>query len=220
MKNLIITKKFWNKNNFKNRGILVKKKINIKEIKKLNPTKIFFLHWSKIIPPYLYKNYECIQFHSTDLPYGKGGSPIQNLILRGFEITYLTAFKVNGKIDSGPIYFKKKMKLNGSASEIYERLEKKSLNMINIIIKKNLVPKKQKGKATYFMRRKKHQSEIKKENLKNLSGLYNFIRMLDADGYPNANLNIRNFKFEFYNAKKKKNYIISQVRMTHGNNNK
>ena len=43
----------------------------------------------------------------TDLPYGRGGSPLQNLILKGKKTTKITAFKMIDKIDAGPIYLKK-----------------------------------------------------------------------------------------------------------------
>ena len=42
--------------------------------------KIFIPHWSFIIPKEIYQNFECILFHMTDLPFGRGGSPLQNLI--------------------------------------------------------------------------------------------------------------------------------------------
>ena len=46
------------------------------------PKYIFFPHWSKKVDTKIVNNYECVCFHETDLPYGRGGSPIQNLILR------------------------------------------------------------------------------------------------------------------------------------------
>src|SRR5882672_1131472 len=49
----------------------------------LKPRYIFFLHWSWKVPEELVGNYECVCFHMTDVPYGRGGSPLQNLILRG-----------------------------------------------------------------------------------------------------------------------------------------
>jgi len=36
-----------------------------------------------IILKEIFENYEIILFHMTDLPYGRGGSPLQNLIVRG-----------------------------------------------------------------------------------------------------------------------------------------
>ena len=47
MKFIIITKKKWDLNNFKKlkKNIFVLNKINLKEIKKINPKIIFFIHW-------------------------------------------------------------------------------------------------------------------------------------------------------------------------------
>jgi len=59
----------------------------------ISPRYIFFAHWRWIVPKATVENYECICFHMTDLPYGRGGSPLQNLIVRGYQDTVLTAFK-------------------------------------------------------------------------------------------------------------------------------
>ena len=46
------------------------------------------------MPSEIIRNYECICFHETDLPFGRGGSPIQNLIVRGFKTTKISAIKM------------------------------------------------------------------------------------------------------------------------------
>ncbi len=53
------------------------------------------------------KNYNCICFHTAPLPYGRGGSPIQNLIKRNYKKTPICALKMSNKIDAGPIFLKK-----------------------------------------------------------------------------------------------------------------
>lgn len=55
----------------------------------LAPRYLFFVHWSWKVPPEIVNNYECICFHMTDVPYGRGGSPLQNLIVRGHRQTKL-----------------------------------------------------------------------------------------------------------------------------------
>ena len=50
------------------------------------PRYIFFLHWNWIVPETIFTKFECVCFHMTDLPYGRGGSPLQNLILEGKKI--------------------------------------------------------------------------------------------------------------------------------------
>ena len=110
MKYIIISKKKWNKENYKNLNKSFKffTELKINRIKKISPRIIFFIHWSKKIPSKIFKNYLCIQFHSSNLPKFKGGSPIQNQILRNIKKTKITAFKVTDKIDSGDICLKKK----------------------------------------------------------------------------------------------------------------
>ncbi len=34
------------------------------------------------MPREIFENWACVVFHMTDLPYGRGGSPLQNLIVR------------------------------------------------------------------------------------------------------------------------------------------
>lgn len=59
-----------------------KRQLTLKNLKKFNHSYIFFPHWSWIIPPEIYNNFNCIVFHMTDLPFGCGGSPLQNLLVR------------------------------------------------------------------------------------------------------------------------------------------
>ena len=169
--------------------------LNNEELKKINPKFIFIPHWSSKIPKSIYLNFKCIIFHMTDLPYGRGGSPLQNLILRGHNITKISAIKVSKGIDEGPIYLKKDLDLSGTAKEIFIRSSDIIFSMITEIISKILIPKKQVGKVTHFKRRKPDQSDISKLN--DLSELHNFIRMLDCEGYPKAFIEIQNFRLEF-----------------------
>ena len=169
-------------------------------LEKIKPKYIFFPHWSWIIPEEIWKNYECVVFHMTDLPYGRGGTPLQNLILRGHKKTKISAIKVNGGIDTGDIYMKTPLSLSGSAEEIYRRASKAIFSkMIPAIIKNNPTPRKQSGKAVIFKRRKPEQSRIP-DNL-DVKEAYDFIRMLDAPGYPRAYLETRKLKIELSKAK-------------------
>ena len=104
--NIIVTIKPWNidffnKNIIKLKGnwILITKpsELTLNKLKKISIDNIYFIHWSKIIPKQIYKRYNCISFHMTDLPYGRGGSPLQNLIIRKQKNTKISAFKVNNK---------------------------------------------------------------------------------------------------------------------------
>ena len=74
-----------------------------------NPDLVFFPHWHWIVPSEIHRTYQCILFHAAPLPYGRGGSPIQNLILNGFKEAPVCALKMTEGLDSGPIYTKKKV---------------------------------------------------------------------------------------------------------------
>lgn len=220
MNYIVATVKSWNISNFekleksdkKNRWFLITKKedLAIEKIKKINPRYIFFPHWSWIIPGEIWKKYECVVFHMTDLPYGRGGSPLQNLILRGHKKTKISALRVNEKIDGGDIYLKMNLDLSGSAQDIYERASKIIFEkMVPEIVKNNSAPQKQIGKAIIFKRRKPEQSKIAKGLA--AEKLYDFIRMLDAEGYPKAFLEADKLRLEFSQAKLKNKRLFAKV---------
>jgi len=217
---IVVTIKSWNVQNYKklkkedkkNYWHLIKNKDNFKyeSIKKINPKYIFFPHWSWKIPKEVYENFECIAFHMTDLPFGRGGSPLQNLIIHGYKKTKITAFQVIDKLDAGPIYIKKDLSLKGSAQEIFKRASEIIFKeMIPHILKESPKPFPQKGKIVSFSRRKPKDSDI--SNLNNLNEIFDYIRMLDAEDYPKAFLEKNSLRIEFQNAKKKNNKIIANV---------
>lgn len=170
--------------------------VKLLEVK--TPRYIFFPHWSWIVPDEILKKYECVCFHMTDLPYGRGGSPLQNLIIQGYKKTMLTALRMEKSVDAGPIYYKKPLSLHGSAHDIYKRAGKLCWDMINNFIRENPNPEAQKGTITNFKRRTPEQSQIP-EGL-SLEDIYNYIRMLDAPGYPKAFLEIKDYRLEFENS--------------------
>ena len=188
-----------------------KKKLNLKNISKINPTKIFFPHWSYRVPDKILKKFECICFHTAPLPYGRGGSPIQNLIIRKFKKAPVCAIKMTNKIDSGPIYLKKNISLNGSLNEIFERISNAILFMITKIIKNKIIPKHQSGKPLYFKRINEKESII--NQFEKLDSIYDKIRMLDSDEYPNAYYKFGNTIIKLQGAKTKKNYILCNAKI-------
>lgn len=218
-KYIIVTIKEWNINQY-NSSVYKKrknwylvtdiKKLTTTYLKSIKPKYIFFPHWSKKVNSKIINNYECVGFHETDVPYGRGGSPIQNLIIRNYKKTIISALKMTDELDAGPIYLKKPLKLNGNAQEIYERTSKKVFKMISIIVKKNIMPVAQKGKVVKFKRRKPKQSVLSKKT-KTLGELYNHIRMLDAKTYPTAFIKHGNLRIEFKKAKINKKSINASV---------
>lgn len=180
--------------------------------KKLAPRYIFFLHWSWKVPQQLVRQFECVCFHMTDVPFGRGGSPLQNLIVRGHRQTKLTALGMTEEFDAGPVYGKEGLSLEGGAEEIYLRAGRLSARMIEGIVREEMTPVAQKGKAVKFKRRTPSESEVR--NLVSLEELYDFIRMLDAEGYPRAFLQHCGMRFEFSRPALYDGRVVADVKIT------
>ena len=186
--------------------------LTFKKVQELNPKYIFLPHWSWIIKKEVYNNFECVVFHMTDLPYGRGGSPFQNLIMHEVYNTKISALKVNDGIDTGDIYLKEDCSISiGSAQENFIKISSIIFDkMIPSFLRNQLIPQKQSGKITQFKRRTKDESNILTLDKKSIDKLYDFIRMLDAEGYPKAYMELDNIKIEFSEVHKKNKKLVGR----------
>ncbi len=176
------------------------------------PDIIFFPHWSWLIPPEIYETKPCVVFHTSDLPVGRGGSPIQNQIAAGVLESHICALKAAGELDAGDIYLKLPISLLGTADEIAARISAKIFGeMIPRIVFERLAPKPQQGAPVVFKRRVPAQSEVSKDMT--LEQLFHHIQMLDGEGYPPAFADVSGFKLEFTRASLKPGYIHADVRI-------
>ena len=199
----------------KHKGMILvddRKKLTFKKMKKINPKFIFFPDWSWIVPENIINNFKCVCIHESNLPKFRGGSPIQNQIIRNITETKSSAFLMNGKIDQGDILMKKKLSLEGTLDDIFERMIENDYHIITKIIAGKYNKVKQKGKPTLFKRRKPEESELKKMN-HSKKYIYNFIRML-SDPYPNAFIKIGNKKIIFKSAELKNNKLTFEGEIT------
>jgi len=187
--------------------------LTLEFIKTIKPKYVFFPHWSDFVPDKIIQVAECIGFHEADLPFGRGGSPMQNLIARGFDKTVISAFRMSEKLDAGPIYLKVPFSLVGLAEEIYIRYADATADMIQKIAMENPKPSPQEGESTFFKRRTPEQSEISSDK-KDLKEIFDHIRMLDAESYPKAFLEHGGFRFEFSRPALKTDSLITDVKIT------
>lgn len=170
---------------------------------------IFFLHWNWHVPVEIWSHYECVCFHITDVPYGRGGSPLQNLIAAGHDSTKLSVLRMVDEMDAGPVYAKREMLLDGRAEEIYIRAGRLSFEIIRWMISNEPVAVPQQGEVVNFKRRKPGQSVLPQEG--DLRLLYDHIRMLDAPTYPLAFVEHGNFRLEFSSAQLLEDEVIARV---------
>lgn len=183
--------------------------LNLDRLDSIKPRYVFFPHWSHIIPSEIHGKFDCVIFHMTDLPYGRGGSPLQNLILRGHSDTVISALQCVAELDAGPILLKAPLSLTGTAQEIFERADNVIEGMIRSICETEPIPVPQVGPVTLFRRRLPSESEIPPDL--DVKEVFDFIRMLDADGYPHAFMEFGGRRLEFRDARLEAGVLTSKV---------
>lgn len=187
-----------------------KEALTVENLERFSPEYVFFPHWSYIIPAPIYEKYTCVVFHMTDLPFGRGGSPLQNLIVRGFEQTKVSAIRVDAGLDTGPVYMKEDLELSGTAEEILKRTSALIFTrMIPGILEKNPVPKPQEGEVVTFKRRKEEDGRLCKDMEEKT--MYDYIRMLDAEGYPHAYAEFGPYKIRFSQAEYREGKLTAKA---------
>ncbi len=159
---------------------------------------IFFFHWSWLVPEEVLSACECVCFHMTDVPYGRGGSPLQNLIVAGHKSTKLSALRMVNEMDAGPVYCKKELSLSGRAEDIYAEAGRLSFETIRWMVENEPIPSPQTGEVATFKRRKPHESALPTQG--SISAIYDHIRMLDAPTYPLAFVEHGEYQIEFTDA--------------------
>ncbi|MBY0449755.1 MAG: methionyl-tRNA formyltransferase [Cyanobacteria bacterium] len=179
---------------------------------------LFFPHWSFKIPAAIYNKYRCVIFHMTDLPYGRGGSPLQNLIMRGHKETQISALRCVEELDAGPIYLKRPLSLEGRAQHIFERAAEIIEEMIVDIVTQSLIPVPQAEldetalNSSVFKRRRPEESDL--SNVDTLEKMYDTIRMMDAEGYPLGYLETASARFSFHHVEKEGDELVARVKIT------
>ena len=162
---------------------------DFKKIKK-DTELLIILSFYKIIPEkYLKISRHNLVVHESDLPKGKGHSPLYWQILQGKTKIIFTLFEASKKMDSGKYYFKKKFLFKNTLlyDEIKNLQLKYSLELVSKFIKKYRKNKiissyYQSGKPSYYKMRNKSSSNI---NLnKSIKQQINLLRICNNKEFP------------------------------------
>lgn len=175
-----------------------KSQLSIEKLEKTAPEKVFFVHWNWIVPANIVETHNCVLFHTAPLPVGRGGSPIQNLILNGFREAPVCALKMVNELDAGPIYAREMISLDGPLHAIFARVQTAVEQLMHKIIEESLTPTPQQGDPIIFQRRKPEESVITSED--HIDQLYDKIRMVDGGTYPRAHIDRGDFRVAFTDA--------------------
>lgn len=158
------------------------------DITDFRPDLALFYGWSWQVDAELTDNLTCLMLHPSPLPLYRGGSPIQNQIIRGETESAVSIFIMNEELDAGNIVAQAPLSLEGHLDEIFARITRIGAELTKGLIENGYEARAQNhDQATVFSRRKPADSEITLEELqeKDAEYLYNKIRMLE-DPYPNA----------------------------------
>ena len=124
--------------------------------------------------------------HESDLPKGRGWSPLTWQILEEKNEIPITLFEANTRIDAGKYYFKDKINLSGN--ELIDEIRLKQANatfkLIYKFLKSNPYPEGilQNGESTYYKKRNPSDSQL--DLNKSLIENFNILRVSDNDRYP------------------------------------
>lgn len=187
--------------------------LTVARLEALAPRYLFFVHWSWKVPDEIVERHECVNFHMTDLPYGRGGSPLQNLIARGHDTTLLTAIRMTSELDAGPVYAKRPLSLEGTAEAVYLRGARVAQEMILEIVEREPAPEPQVGEPVLFARRRPEESRLPSDAC-DIDAVHDFIRMLDAEGYPHAFVQHGNLRLELRRSSRYDGRIVAEVMIT------
>ena len=161
------------------------------------------ISYYKIIPnKFLSNSKHNLVIHESDLPNGRGMSPLYWQILKGRKKITFTLFECTKNMDEGKYYIKKNFYFEPTL--IYEEIKEKQLkyafDLIELFLKKyakkkNIKSYYQKGKPTYFP---KIQASFSELNInKTIKSQMNKLRTRDNVNFP---------AYFFY---KKKNILLN-----------
>ena len=126
--------------------------------------------------------------HASDLPKGKGMSPMSWQILEGASRIPLTMFEANEGVDSGQIYKKVFFDLDGNElindlrSKLASNIQAMVLDFVNNTEFFVNNAKEQEGEETFYTRRHPSDSEVKITS--SISDIFPLLRIADNEKYP------------------------------------
>jgi methionyl-tRNA formyltransferase len=188
-----------------NLGYRIIKISNLEELyairESINPkVPIFFPHFSNLLPDTLLSRFLCIGFHTGDLPRDRGGSPIQNKIIRGEYKTKVSALRLVPEMDAGPVFTYRQVDLSfGNIDDMLRRISLLIADMVKEILIESPEAKEQGSEFSTFKRLSKSENKLDFE-LEDLQTLYDKIRMVDGLDYERAYFQIGEKKFSASNA--------------------
>ena len=165
----------------------------------------FYLSCSQIVPSSILGNFaHNLVVHESDLPQGKGWSPLTWQILEGGNRIPVTLFEAVERVDSGDIYLQEWLEFEGH--ELLDEL-RQAQAVATLRLCQRFVDgypevlkgtRSQTGVESFYPRRRPRDSQL--DVHRSLAEQFNLLRVVDNERYPAF--------FEYQNGK----YLIKIIR--------
>ena len=124
--------------------------------------------------------------HASDLPRGRGWSPLSWQILEGRDQITVTLFEAADAVDAGPIYRQKQLQFAGHEliDELRQLLEAACEELVLEFARAypDVTPRVQEGEPTFYARRRPADSRLDPD--RSLREQFAQLRIADNDRYP------------------------------------
>jgi methionyl-tRNA formyltransferase len=147
----------------------------------------FYLNCLNIARPnVLNRNRRNLVVHASDLPRGRGFSPLTWMTLEGLNKIPVCLLEAAEDVDAGPIFFKDWIKFEGHEliEEVRTAIGEKTLELAMRYLDEPRPPEgsPQTGEASFYPRRKPGDSEIDPE--RSIAEQFEMFRVADNQNYP------------------------------------
>lgn len=176
-----------------------------------SPSWVFFFHWSKMVSASIYEKYRCVGFHTSNLPEGRGGSPMQNQIISGVMMSRLNAIQLTDVVDAGDVYAFEPVTLQGTATDIWFMLADAAGSLMRNVVCNNPKPTPQRCLLPASQRIKDNSLDM---GTLDVYDVFRQIQMVDGEGYPSAYIDVGKYRISFDRAQLKGDSVLCDAVMT------
>lgn len=149
---------------------------------------LFLISCTEIISKDIRNNFsKTLVIHESDLPQGRGWSPLVWQILEGSNVIPITLLEAEDKVDSGDIWNKSFVQLEDheTFSEINNKIFPEKLKLMDFAIQtfSSITPAPQSSEnITYYQKRTPSDSKL--DIIKSISEQFDLLRIADDVRYP------------------------------------
>ncbi len=148
---------------------------------------LFLISCGEIVGPDVRARYRAsLVAHASDLPRGRGWSPLVWQIVEGRDEIAVTLLEAADPVDSGAIWHQVHLAFAGHelVDEIHAALFAAELELMDHAVDHldTIVPRPQAGPPSHYRRRTPEDSRLDPE--RSLAGQFNLLRVADPDRYP------------------------------------